>query len=1142
MAKDYRVDRAWLTDANGEPLTEKDLTNASGEYLGDTVTIGTSGTGAKILYFYMPDCDVVVHVTTKGTNCYGVTLDNADSNGTIALSGISDADNVQANSAVTLTVTPESGYRVSAVTITLASGEAFAATAGADNTYTFTMPACNVTVTATFTRLYTVRLDDTENQTSTYLSLPDGDKYAEGDNVTVQVNPATLGNGKVLNQINVRHVVDNRYEYITPSVNTDGSITFAMPANNVEVVADVIKGYYITLKTEGGNENCTAEITKAETAYDGRLYKQTNGEAFCVNATADTGYRVKSIVVKDASGTEKELMGDFLGNVYIPTSDVTVTVTFARLHGVTVNATANGTVVADKTANLVAHDTVTLTVTPENGYKLDTLTVTDAQSNTYETSAGEENKYTFAMPDADVTVAATFVQKKYPVEIKNGFASYLSIVGGQTEFAENERVTIQVTEPDDLCKVITYFHVSVAIDENASTRDVEYTCDPDDYTRVSFTMPAGKVNVYFDMDDGYHLTLNTEGGDTGYGATLPECAKDWQGRFYAAQGDEVKLKVTYESFRYSYTVKDADGSPLAVEKRSSTTIDSSTVDTLSFTMPAGDLTVNVKFDKLYWVMLDNTGYFSLEGGRGQYNAGEIVTVNVDESRVPNGKVMTSVMAIYDDNLDEPTQVPIQINGNRFTFTMPAHGVMLGYTLADGYYLTLNPVGAGEGCSVTYNSGTSSGYDGRRYFEAGDTVVLKVECPSDYDCTVKAEAANGADVTCTGSTDVSIIMPESNVTVTVTFTRMYTVTLSAPGTVLSLADNKSRYAAGDTVNIGVTEPGAGYVISELTVRTDAGTTLEQSASDTGISFFMPDSDVTVSAKTAEGYYIHFTVTGANDSCSAQLTTNANPAYGNKWYAQAGASVTVKITCGTGYQCKYVFNDVQSNAGGTDNSTVERSFTMAQKDATVTIAFSPRVFKLRMRIAVDGNTQNVTAKVSGTENELSTTSAFINVTLQAGTYTVTFDDVPGYQKIPDTTFNVSNEGEVTGDKISTETINRNTVYQINIELTPIPPSYVITIPSSVSLNTAESMTITTSDVQNLNGQSINVSVSSANGGKLKNGETAIGYSFAVSLNFKEAGSQNLALTIAEGEKGGKPAGTYTDTLHFSIALSGAAADSE
>ena len=52
--------------------------------------------------------------------------------------------------------------------------------------------------------------------------------------------------------------------------------------------------------------------------------------------------------------------------------------------------------------------TITLTVSPDSGYRLDTLTVTDASGKTVKVTARPDGTYTFLMPNSAVTVTASF--------------------------------------------------------------------------------------------------------------------------------------------------------------------------------------------------------------------------------------------------------------------------------------------------------------------------------------------------------------------------------------------------------------------------------------------------------------------------------------------------------------------------------------------------------------------------------------------------------------------------------------------------------------------------------------------------------------------------------------------------------------
>jgi len=79
-----------------------------------------------------------------------------------------------------------------------------------------------------------------------------------------------------------------------------------------------------------------------------------------------------------------------------------------EFHTVTVaDGIEHGAVTADK-ASAVSGDTVTLTVTPEAGFALETLTVKQGEMD-LTTTAGENGVWTFVMSGGDVTVTAAFI-------------------------------------------------------------------------------------------------------------------------------------------------------------------------------------------------------------------------------------------------------------------------------------------------------------------------------------------------------------------------------------------------------------------------------------------------------------------------------------------------------------------------------------------------------------------------------------------------------------------------------------------------------------------------------------------------------------------------------------------------------------
>ena len=74
----------------------------------------------------------------------------------------------------------------------------------------------------------------------------------------------------------------------------------------------------------------------------------------------------------------------------------------------------NGTVTADPAA-AKAGATVTLTATPDEGYAVGSLTVTDRFGDAVKVTENADGTYTFTMPNGQVTVTATFVETEEPV-------------------------------------------------------------------------------------------------------------------------------------------------------------------------------------------------------------------------------------------------------------------------------------------------------------------------------------------------------------------------------------------------------------------------------------------------------------------------------------------------------------------------------------------------------------------------------------------------------------------------------------------------------------------------------------------------------------------------------------------------------
>ena len=87
---------------------------------------------------------------------------------------------------------------------------------------------------------------------------------------------------------------------------------------------------------------------------------------------------------------------------------------------VSASTASNGKVSLDK-STAKKGDTVTVTVTPDAGYQLDKLIVTDAKGKTVDVTKKSDGKYTFTMPEGKVTVTPTFSKIEDTKPSKNGF-------------------------------------------------------------------------------------------------------------------------------------------------------------------------------------------------------------------------------------------------------------------------------------------------------------------------------------------------------------------------------------------------------------------------------------------------------------------------------------------------------------------------------------------------------------------------------------------------------------------------------------------------------------------------------------------------------------------------------------------------
>jgi len=155
------------------------------------------------------------------------------------------------------------------------------------------------------------------------------------------------------------------------------------------------------------------------------LQKKLEGDAAKATVTLSAD---KTLSFKNASGTDESVL-TINGKTVTVNSTTAVTETFPKTTGgsngggggggvssnVTIDRPTNGKVSVSPTAPSKGA-TVTITLTPDTGYVVGSVTVTDKDGKAVELTKVSDTKYTFTMPAGKVKVAATFTKAGAPAE------------------------------------------------------------------------------------------------------------------------------------------------------------------------------------------------------------------------------------------------------------------------------------------------------------------------------------------------------------------------------------------------------------------------------------------------------------------------------------------------------------------------------------------------------------------------------------------------------------------------------------------------------------------------------------------------------------------------------------------------------
>lgn len=247
---------------------------------------------ANTYTFAMPAGDATVSAAFEEVKKYNVTVADTVENGTVGV----EQKTAAAKDVVTVTVTPNTNFKYTdgSLKATYTDGGTkkeindFKAVDGKENTYTFEMPAADVTVSAEFeeiaTETYTVTVtkDGDGKVTVNEQETEKLEGLKSGDTVTLKINPidtdtlltelagVTVTSGKV--DVSTTKVDENTYTFKMPDGDVNVSVKFTTVEYGIEVKM-LGEGEGTITFTDGktrfaAGTNVTATITPNGTTYE----------------------------------------------------------------------------------------------------------------------------------------------------------------------------------------------------------------------------------------------------------------------------------------------------------------------------------------------------------------------------------------------------------------------------------------------------------------------------------------------------------------------------------------------------------------------------------------------------------------------------------------------------------------------------------------------------------------------------------------------------------------------------------------------------------------------------------------------------------------------------------------------------------
>ncbi len=575
-------------------------------------------------------------------------------------------------------------------------------------------------------------------------------------------------------------------------------------------------------------------------------------------------------------------------------------------HAVILTVLGNGKVTADKTEASTG-ETVTLTITPDEDYELETITAKDA--NNQEVTI-ENNQ--FVMPQSAVTVTAEFKEKVStftPAAFTVAADKQIAFAQGNLQYAQSAKTWAFAENQYDVIGAANVSGSALASeidlfgwsgDTGSAQWGISTSTDKSDYSGDfvdwgANTIGANVPNTFRTLTkDEWDYLLNTRTNasekqgvariklsETDYANGLVLLPDDW----------EAPADIT---FKHGFASSNST---------------QAYADWQTFTLAQ-------------WQTLETTGAVFLPAA-GYRNGAD----------VSNTQLLTRYWAATDYNSEAAYGLNFASNEAKMNEYNRYYGHAVRLVQDYERYAITTPTACEHG-SVTANKTAAL---------AGETITLTITPDMGYELEVLSvkDAANNVTVE-----NNKFTMPASAVTVSATFKKIdYAITIASDieNGAVSVTSGAATANYGDAVELTIA-PAIGYELDLLSVKDTANNEITV----TNNKFIMPASEVTISATFKK---IGYAITIADDIKNGEVSVTSAATTANY-----GDAVELTVTPDTG--CELDALTVKDADNNVITVSEDNTFTMPASEVTVSATFN----KIDYAITIDSDIENGNIRVT------------------------------------------------------------------------------------------------------------------------------------------------------------------------------------